>query len=237
MRCRTSRAAFTLIELLVVIAIIAMLIGLLLPAVQKIRETANRMSCQNNMKQLGLALHAYHSTARGSRSATRPWGLTAMGRPTRLPVGLRRRTSAVLGARQPLWPAQPESAGLDSTAIQTVVKTFVCPSDIVPATPFAVTDSTGKTICTAPPSSYAACCGGGVSTTAATGNGCFYRNSMIRLLDITDGTSNTIFLEERAFANARGPGWAPSAAAIATRASSIPPPSRENWGRGPATWC
>jgi prepilin-type N-terminal cleavage/methylation domain-containing protein/prepilin-type processing-associated H-X9-DG protein len=205
MRARTVRTAFTLIELLVVIAIIAILIGLLLPAVQRVRESASRMKCQNNLKQLGMALHNYHDTSGSFPPGYFASGLYVDGSTDTSPGWAWGAYILPFLEQQNLYNQFNFSLPVQNfPAIQTIVTAYLCPSDLTPSGPFTVTGNSWNTICMAPPSSYAACCGGGVSTTAATGNGAFYRNSHTRLLDITDGTSNTILIEERAFANVEG---------------------------------
>jgi prepilin-type processing-associated H-X9-DG protein len=173
-----------------------------LPAVQAAREAARRAQCSNNLKQIGLAMHDYEDVTKklppgylangayvdGTTDTAPGWAWGACILPYMEQGNLYRLYNFNL-------PVQ------DSAAIQTVLAGFLCPSDLVPDGPFTITDAAWAPICKIAPSSYAACCGGGVSTTAATGNGCFYRNSAVRLSDIKDGTSNTIFIEERAFTN------------------------------------
>ena len=122
---RRRSHAFTLIELLVVIAIIAILIGLLLPAVQKVREAASRMSCSNNLKQFGLAFHNYASANDSKLPSTRvnvpttkfkSWTVLALAYVEQDNV-----------AR--LWDdTQKWNAGVNRMAGQSQFKIFVCPS-------------------------------------------------------------------------------------------------------------
>jgi len=200
------RRGFTLIELLIVLAIIAILVGLLLPGVQRARETASRISCENNLKQIGLALHNYHDDYQafppgyrasgpysdGATDTAPGWGWSSFILPYLEQGGL-------YGELNLSDPVQK------SSSIKTLVKIYLCPSDITPGSAFTVLDAFGNSICSAAPISYAACCGSDASeTTDQTGNGIFYRNSCTRMGNITDGTSNTILIGERAWSNANG---------------------------------
>jgi prepilin-type N-terminal cleavage/methylation domain-containing protein/prepilin-type processing-associated H-X9-DG protein len=197
-----SRKAFTLIELLVVISIIAVLIALLVPAVQKVREAAARTQCINNLKQIGLAMHGFHDAAKKlppgySASAAYPstapgWGWAAYI----LPYMDQGVLQSNINFQQPVQ---------SQSAIRTMVPIFLCPSDIVTPTPFSITDSSLTPLAQAAPSSYAASVGDDSSDVAdPTGNGIFYRNSQTRLTDITDGTSNTVMVGDRAWSQTKG---------------------------------
>jgi prepilin-type N-terminal cleavage/methylation domain-containing protein/prepilin-type processing-associated H-X9-DG protein len=176
------RPAFTLIELLVVIAIIAVLIGLLLPAIQKVREAANRLSCSNNLKQIGLALHNYHSangtfppgqvhlcplnSFGGGEPALTNWAIELL--PYIEQENLYQQydksyASTVINCAVANTGKYQTSPG-NLAVLATVVKTYLCPSDVngtqlqLPAT--GSVNAAGKPIAG---SSYAAM-GGATST-------------------------------------------------------------------------
>lgn len=206
---RGAGAGFTLVELLVVIAVIGILAGLLLPAVQRARESARRTGCTNNLKQIGLAMHAYHDAFSVFPSAYVADTVHPQRDPTTLdgPLGyawgqllLRHLEQANVAdqfdSRLPCWdPAnsRPASAKL---AI------YLCPSSSGSREPFAVRNQTGATLAVFSRSHYVANAGNdepwgsGLPDYASVADGPLYRNSATRFADVTDGLSNTVFIGE-----------------------------------------
>jgi prepilin-type N-terminal cleavage/methylation domain-containing protein/prepilin-type processing-associated H-X9-DG protein len=202
---RMARGAFTLIELLLVVAIIAALIGLLLPAVQKVRETANRIKCASNLKNLGLALHQYENTF----SKFPP---SRVDRPV-LEAGVTAAVNHGFGAfilpfleqtalaqkyRWNLFNHDPAN----QPVVSTQLKILQCPSaepDRVMT--FDAYSYGGRGACTdyAPTEAVDSVLARmGLIDTVANYHGVLSLNAMTRLRDITDGTSNTVLLVEDA---------------------------------------
>ncbi|MBN9120820.1 MAG: DUF1559 domain-containing protein [Planctomycetes bacterium] len=200
---RPRRVGFTLIELLVVIAIIAILIGLLLPAVQKVREAAARMSCQNNLKQFGLAIHNYALTNDNKFPATR---VTVSGdskfrawTPLALPY-VEQDNVAKLWNFNVKWNVDP-----NLTTAQTSFKLFKCPSapdsrrqaGSVPLGPgdYGTMNAVRRRFYTANSVPNFPVPGSAAGDEA---NGAMAKVTDTPILAVTDGTSNTILLAEDA---------------------------------------
>src|SRR5262245_54601324 len=180
-RPRFKRKGFTLIELLVVIAIIAILIGLVLPAVQKVREAAARMKCSNNLKQIAIACHTYHDTYNflppGTAAAGDKWGWGTFILPYIEQGPLYTQLGSPNYTTTTDMPAPSATNGL-----QARIPTYLCPSDPQENNPNANFKNYGK-------SNYVASVG--VMDGAGSGR------DRVKLPGIQDGTSNTFMVGER----------------------------------------
>jgi prepilin-type N-terminal cleavage/methylation domain-containing protein/prepilin-type processing-associated H-X9-DG protein len=177
---KRPRSAFTLIELLVVIAIIAILIGLLVPAVQKVREAAARMKCSNNLKQFGLALHNYHDTTKllpPSRWGGQPGNVYSC-HSLLLPYVEQDNIYRTIDFKV-LW-SHPTNA----PAVAATVPIFLCPSDPVSSGP------PGWGATNYHPNE-------GSHTDPDDGALMHEGKGLLKLADITDGLSNTAAFSER----------------------------------------
>ena len=205
MPSRVQRRGFTLIELLVVIAIIAILIGLLLPAVQKVRDAAARMSCQNNMKQLGLAYHNYASANQDKFPPAYEYypPTKAHGPGVFILPYIEQNNLASLYDMNTLF-----FVGNNAAVIKTPLKIYQCPSTPNPnrlyTIPTALASALGVPPWTAAAADYQPLTGiMGSFWTVAIGSGSggsrdgvLSANQYIKILAITDGTSNSILLGE-----------------------------------------
>ena len=191
---------FTLIELLVVIAIIGVLLGLMAPAVVRVREMASRMKCENNLKQIGMALHNYHDRYNGF-----PPGYQTFVDPNNNDLGPGWGWAAFLLPdleQEPLYRSirfdLQISDPANAAARVAELSIFTCPSEVTGG-PFTVVDANGNPICQVGPSNYVAMNGVlGVTSDAGDNNGAFIRNHHMRMAEILDGLSQTLVVGERA---------------------------------------